>query len=58
MRRTISELTYKQHGGSGYNWRPADVWEMELGEIQWYLDNLAERRRKESEAIKRASRKK
>jgi hypothetical protein len=50
-------LTYKQHGGSGMNWRPPDVDNLDLGEVQWYVDRLTDQRKKESEALKRARRK-
>lgn len=52
------ELCYSQHGGSGLNFTRSDVLEMELDEIDHYLETLDRRRNTEADAIKKASKKK
>jgi len=48
-------LCYTIHGGSGYSFTRADVLDMSLGEIDEALDWLEEQRRREAEAMKRAT---
>jgi len=57
VREIYFHLTYQQHGGSGLNWTPGDVDNLDLGELQWYLDRLTDQRRKEAAQIERANRK-
>lgn len=51
------ELCYSQHGGSGLNFTRADIQDMDLGEIDHYLETLDTRRKREADAIKKASKK-
>jgi len=58
VRELYFQLTYKQHGGSGLNWTPADVDNCEVGEVLWQLDRLKKQREQEARAIEKAHRKK
>lgn len=55
VREWRHQLTYIQHGGSGYGFTLADVNEMQISEMLWYLDRLNEARKAEAEAIRAAS---
>jgi len=52
----VFALCYHVHGGSGLNFRPADVYEMELNDVEWYVRRLTEQRDREGEALDKASR--
>lgn len=56
FKKASAELCYQQHGGSGFSFNLRDVEQMDLDEIEFYLDWLDERRSDEAERIKRASR--
>lgn len=43
------------HGGSGLNFNARDVSEMDLDQIEFYMDWLEERRNAEAAAIKKAN---
>ena len=49
-------LIYTQHGGSGLGLSMADVMDLDLGRISWFLERLDEQRRREVEEIRRAAR--
>jgi hypothetical protein len=51
----IAVLCLKQHGGSGYNFTRADVLDMDVDEIEWYIDELRRRRTEESNRIAAAA---
>lgn len=50
------ELMWIQHGGSGLAMSFAEVNDLDIDEIVWLLEAQHERRKTESEAIKRAGR--
>ena len=52
--KATAELCYCQHGGSGFSFTRSDVERMDLGEIDFYLDWLDERRTDEANRIKQA----
>jgi hypothetical protein len=51
----VTALCYTPHGGSGFSFTRADVLEMSLQEIGFYLEWVEEQRDSEARAIKRAS---
>lgn len=53
-----AELCYTEHGGSGFSFTRADVFDMGIDEAEKLRDWLYDRRKKEAEAIRRASKKK
>lgn len=55
FRKATAELCYCQHGGSGFSFNRGDLLEMDLDEIEFFLEWLDERREKEAEAIRKAS---
>lgn len=52
----MADLCYSQHGGSGFTFTREDVLEMDREEVDFYLDALEERRKKEAWAIRNAGR--
>jgi hypothetical protein len=54
----IFGLLYHQHGGSGLNITYSEVLELDLDNIDEFLERLGEARRKEAAAIEHASKKK
>lgn len=54
--RVTAELCYSLHGGSGLSFTRADVMDMDLDEIDFFLEWLDERREEEARKIKEAHR--
>lgn len=57
MREAIFQLSWMQHGGSGLSWSRAEILELELAELDWWLDRVGDQRGKEARAIERAIKK-
>lgn len=53
-RESIFRLCYHQHGGSGLNFSLADLNDMPLRDLNWYIDRLDQARDDEARAIKSA----
>jgi hypothetical protein len=51
------ELLYHPHGGSGLSLSREDVLDLELGERDFFLEHLADRREQEARALEAAARK-
>jgi len=57
LRKATAELCYCQHGGSGFQgFTPEAIAAMGIDDIEFYMEWLDERRRAESNAIKKANR--
>lgn len=56
LREIKFQLAYIQHGGSGLNFAPSEIDELDFGEAQGWLERLEQERERESEAIRKASR--
>ncbi len=56
LRERIFSLCYAVHGGSGLNFRPTDVEEMTLEDIDWYVRRLGKQREDEQRQLERAQR--
>jgi hypothetical protein len=52
LREAFFYLLYRQHGGSGLNLSYTEMLSMDLGEILWFLQRLAETRDDEARALK------
>lgn len=50
----VGDVCWIQHGGSGFSFTRADVFEMTWQELIWHIESANERRGAESEAIRRA----
>lgn len=55
MREAIFQLSWVQHGGSGLAWSRAEILELDVAELDWWLDRVGEQRSKEARAIERAT---
>jgi len=51
----VFELVYSQHGGSGLQFTCEDVMNLPLDRMQWFYDELSNRRSAEADAIRQAS---
>ncbi len=49
-------LCWTQHGGSGLGWSRAEALELDVAELGWWLERVAEQREAEARAIEKASR--
>jgi len=54
VREAIFQLSWMQHGGSGLAWNRSEILELDLAELNWWLDRVDEQRGKEARAIERA----
>lgn len=43
---------WKSHGGTGLGWSPRDIDQIDLGDLQWYLDRISDQRTAEAKAMK------
>jgi len=55
VREAIFQLCWVQHGGSGLGWSRAEVLDLEVAELDWWLERVADQRGREARAIERAS---
>lgn len=55
MREAIFQLCWVQHGGSGLGWSRGEVLDLEVAELDWWLERVADQRGREARAIERAS---
>lgn len=55
MREAMFQLCWVQHGGSGLGWTRAEALELDLAELDWWLERVGEQRSKEARAIERAT---
>lgn len=51
----FAALCWSQHGGSGFAFTRADVLDMDADEIDWMIEEAGERRKREAEAIRKAT---
>ncbi|WP_428262163.1 hypothetical protein [Haliangium sp.] len=56
MREAVFSLCWTQHGGSGLGWSRAEALELDVAELGWWLERVAEQREAEARAIEKASR--
>jgi hypothetical protein len=56
IREAIFQLCWTQHGGSGLGWTRTEALELDLGELAWWLERIADQRAQEARAIEKASR--
>lgn len=54
LRERVFALCYRVHGGSGLNFRPEDVKDMELADVEWYMARLSKQREAEADAMRKA----
>ena len=57
MREAIFQLCWVQHGGSGLAWSRSEALELDLCELNWWLERVGDQRGKEARAIERAVKK-
>lgn len=57
MREAIFQLSWIQHGGSGLGWSRSDVLDLNLTELDWWLERISDQRGREARAIERACKK-
>lgn len=55
VREAIFQLCWVQHGGSGLGWSRREVLDLEVAELDWWLERVADQRGREARAIERAS---
>ena len=58
MREAIFQLCWTQHGGSGLGWSRAEALELDVAELEWFLERIDEQRGREAHALERAARRK
>lgn len=49
-------LCWTQHGGSGLGWSRTEARELDLAELDWWLERVADQRAAEARAIEQAGR--
>ena len=57
MREAIFQLCWVQHGGCGLGWTRSEALDLDVAELDWWLDRVGEQRGKEARAIDRAVKK-
>ena len=55
VQEAVFQLTWIQHGGSGLCWSRADVLDLDVVELDWWLERVSDQRAKEARAIEQAS---
>ena len=54
MREAIFQLSWVQHGGSGLGWSRSEILELDMADLNWWLERVGDQRGKEARAIERA----
>ena len=55
MREAIFQLCWIQHGGSGLGWSRSEVLDLDLSELEWWLERVSDQRGSEARALERAA---
>jgi len=54
VREAIFQLSWVQHGGSGLGWSRTEILELDMADLNWWLERVGDQRGKEARAIERA----
>ena len=54
VREAIFQLCWVQHGGSGLGWSRSEALELDMADLNWWLERVGDQRGKEARAIERA----